>query len=58
VKTWSEEGTLKGKAVIAATRKRKIEVQGIEDEKTGSKASRLFVEELTGVEDLFSNTMN
>jgi hypothetical protein len=48
VKARSEEGTSKGKVVIAATRKRKIEVQGIEDEKTGLKASRLFVEELTG----------
>jgi hypothetical protein len=48
VKTRSEEGTSKGKAMIAATRKRKIEVQGTEDEKMGPKASRLFVEELTG----------
>ena len=48
VKTRSEEGTSKGKAVVAATRKRKIDVQGTEGEKMGLKASRLFVEELMG----------
>jgi hypothetical protein len=47
VKTRSEEGTSKGKAVVA-TRKRKIDVQGTEGEKMGPKASRLFVDELTG----------
>jgi hypothetical protein len=40
--TWSEEGTSKGKAVIAVTRKRKIEAKSME------KASRFFVEELMG----------
>jgi hypothetical protein len=48
VKTWSEEGTSKGKVVVAATRKRKIDVQGLEGGKMGPKASRLFVEELMG----------
>jgi hypothetical protein len=48
VKTRSEEGTTKGKDVVVATRKSKIYVQGTEGEKMGPKASRLFVEELTG----------
>jgi hypothetical protein len=48
VKTRSEEGTSKGKAVIAATRKRKIDVQGTEGEKMGRRPLTLFVEELTG----------
>jgi hypothetical protein len=47
VKTRSKEGTSKGKNVIAATRKRKIEAKGMERETAGPKASRLFVEELT-----------
>jgi hypothetical protein len=48
VKTPFEEGTSKGKVVVAATRKRKIDVQGMKGEKMGLKGSRLFVEELTG----------
>jgi hypothetical protein len=48
VKTRSEEGTSKGKPMIVATRKRKIDLQGTEDENMGPKASRLFVEEMTG----------
>jgi hypothetical protein len=46
--TWSEEGTSKGKAVIAVTRKRKIEAKSMERETVGLKASRFFVEELMG----------
>jgi hypothetical protein len=48
VKTQPEEGTSKEKVVVAATQKRKIDSQGTWDEKMGPKASRLFVEELTG----------
>jgi hypothetical protein len=48
VKTWPEEGTSKGKVVVAATRKRKIDLQGTGDDKMGPRASRIFVEELLG----------
>jgi hypothetical protein len=48
VKTQSEDGTSKGKALVVATQKRKIYVQGMEGEKMGPKASRIFVEELMG----------
>jgi hypothetical protein len=44
----SEEGTSKGKAMVTATQKRKIDVKGTEREKMRPKASRLFVEELMG----------
>jgi hypothetical protein len=47
VKTRSEEGTSNGKAMIAAIRKRKINVEGTVGEKIGPKASRLFVEEFS-----------
>jgi hypothetical protein len=46
VKTRSEEGTSKGKAVIAATRKRKMEAKGMERIMARSRASWCFVEEL------------
>jgi hypothetical protein len=48
VKTRSEVGTSKGKAMIAATRKRKIDTKGTEREAVGPKAYRFFVEDLTG----------
>jgi hypothetical protein len=41
-----EEGTSKGKAVVAATRKRKLDLQGTGDDETGPRASGIFVEEL------------
>ena len=34
--------------MVAATRKRKIDLQGMGDDKIGPKASRILVEELTG----------
>jgi hypothetical protein len=46
VKTRSGEATSKGKAMIAATRKRKIEAKGTEREMV--RASRFYVEELAG----------
>jgi hypothetical protein len=48
VKIWSKEGTSKGKAVIAATRKRKIEEKGIERLMARPSASWCFIEELAG----------
>jgi hypothetical protein len=48
VKTQSEEGTSKGKVMIAATRKRKIEAKGTDKETARPKASRFFFEELAG----------
>jgi hypothetical protein len=46
VKTRADEGSSKGKAVIAATRKRKMEVKGMMRAIWGLKASRCFPEEL------------
>jgi hypothetical protein len=46
VKTQPKEGTSKGKAVVAATQKRKIDLQGTRDDEMGPRASRIFVEEL------------
>ena len=49
MKTRPEEGTSKGKVVVVAPRKRKIDLQGTGDDKTGPRASRIFVEELMGM---------
>jgi hypothetical protein len=49
VKTQPKEGTSKGKAVVAATRKRKIDLQGMGDDKMGLRASGIFVDELMGM---------
>jgi hypothetical protein len=46
VKTWSEEGTSKGKAMIAATRKRKMEAKGTKRIMARPRASRCFIEEM------------
>ena len=48
MKTQSEEGTSKGKAVIAATQKRKIKEKGIERLMARPSTSWCFVEELAG----------
>jgi hypothetical protein len=48
VKTRLEEGTSKGKADVAVTRKRKIDLQGTGDDEMGPRASGIFVEELMG----------
>jgi hypothetical protein len=46
VKPRAEEGTSKGKALVAATRKRKL---GMGDDETGPRAYGIFVEELMGI---------
>jgi hypothetical protein len=48
VKTRPEEGTSKGKAVVAATQIRKVDLQGTKDDKMMPRASGIFVEELMG----------
>jgi hypothetical protein len=48
VKTRPKEGTSKGKVVVAATQKRKIDLQGMGDDKMGPRASGIFGEELMG----------
>jgi hypothetical protein len=48
VKPRPKERTSKGKAVVAATQKRKLDQQGTRDDETGPRASRIFVEELMG----------
>jgi hypothetical protein len=48
VKTQSEEGTSKGKPVITATRKRKMDAKGTNRIMVRPRASRCFVEELAG----------
>jgi hypothetical protein len=59
VKTESEEGILKGKVVVAAARKRKLDLQGMGDYETGPRASGIFVEELmemcVGLEEVMSS---
>jgi hypothetical protein len=48
VKPQPEEGTSKGKVVVAATPKRKLDRQGTRDDETGPTASGIFVDELMG----------
>jgi hypothetical protein len=46
VTIWADENCSKGKAIVAVTRKRKIEVKGMMKASGISRASRGFIEEL------------